>query len=222
MTTSGSAYARAALATLPLLLLVSGARARAPERAPEPKDAEQKRALRGLDENDSDADTNGAAPEAAPASELVPDRHLVRKGDSLWSICEFYFRDPWRWPKIWALNPEVTNPHWIFPGQTLRIGGMTQSVPGATPEEPGSRPVAGPARLPPSKSMALGNGALREVGFVDAQELAFAGTINGSREEKILLATGDQVYIQFAADKAPKAGQRFTIYQVDRDPDVLQ
>jgi len=41
----------------------------------------------------------------------VPDRHVVQKGDSLWTICEFYFRDPWRWPKVWALNPEVTNPH---------------------------------------------------------------------------------------------------------------
>ena len=221
MRNPSGAHARVAFATLPLLLLISSAHARAPQRAPEPKDAEQKRALQGLDENESDRDTNSAAPAAGPGADSTPDRHVVRKGDSLWSICELYFRDPWRWPKVWALNPEVTNPHWIFPGQTLRIGGMTQSVPGATPaEEPGNRSLAAPARLPPSKSMALGNGALREVGFVDAQELAFAGTINGSREEKILLASGDQVYIQFAPDKTPKAGQRFTIYQVDSDHPV--
>ena len=199
------------------------ARAR-PERVPEPKDAEQRRALQGLDENDSSSASSSssadeAAPEATPAANLTPDRHLVRKGESLWSICELYFHDPWRWPKVWALNPEVTNPHWIFPGQTLRIGGMTQSVPGAAPDEPG-KPMGAPTRLAPTASRALGNGALREIGFVDSQELAFAGTINGSREEKIMLATGDQAFIEFSQDRAPKVGQRFTIYQVDQDHPV--
>lgn len=204
-----------------MLLLAAGARARGPQRPPEAKDAEQRRALQGLDENDnSSSDSDDGAPEVAPAANLTPDRHLVRKGDSLWSICEFYFRDPWRWPKVWALNPEVTNPHWIFPGQTLRIGGMTQSVPGAAPGEPG-RPASAAARLAPTAaSRALGDGSLREVGFVDSQELAFAGTINGSREEKIMLATGDQAFVEFAPDRLPTAGQRFSIYQVDRDHPV--
>ena len=220
-TTGGRACA--ALCSLPLLLLPAAARARGPQRALEAKDAEQRRALQGLDESDnSSSDSDDAGAEAAPPANLTPDRHLVRKGDSLWSICEFYFRDPWRWPKVWALNPEVTNPHWIFPGQTLRIGGMTQSVPGATPEEPGKPgSAAASARLAPTvASRALGDGSLREVGFVDSQELAFAGTINGSREEKILLATGDQAFVEFAPDRVPKAGQRFSIYQVDREHPV--
>jgi hypothetical protein len=55
---------------------------------------------------------------------------------------------------------------------------------------------------------------------VDTQELAFAGVINGSREEKILLSTGDQAYIQFSKDKPAKPGQRFTIYQVDSEHPV--
>jgi len=212
------------LAQLLILLLAPAARARGPERAPEPKDAEQRRALQGLDESgdgssSSSSSSDEAGPEAPPAANLTPDRHLVRKGESLWSICELYFHDPWRWPKVWALNPEVTNPHWIFPGQTLRIGGMTQSVPGAAPDEAG-KPMGAPTRLAPTASRALGNGALREIGFVDSQELAFAGTINGSREEKIMLATGDQAFIEFSQDRAPKLGQRFTIYQVDQDHPV--
>ncbi|HET6150973.1 MAG TPA: LysM peptidoglycan-binding domain-containing protein [Polyangia bacterium] len=213
------ARACAALTWLPVLLLAPAAPARGPAPRPEAKEAEQRRALQGLDENDSASDAEEAAPEAAPPANLIPDRHLVRKGESLWSICEDYFHDPWRWPKIWALNPEVTNPHWIFPGQTLRIGGMTQSVPGAAPDGAG-KPAGGPTRLAPAVSRALGNGALREVGFVDSQELAFAGTINGSPEEKILLASGDQAYIEFSQDRPPKVGQRFTIYQVDRDHPV--
>ena len=60
----------------------------------------------------------------------------MQKGDTLWGICDTYFHDPWRWPKVWALNPDVTNPHWIFPGQTIRIGGITQSAPGSDRQAP--------------------------------------------------------------------------------------
>jgi hypothetical protein len=197
-------------------------------RGPEAPDAEQRRALSGLGEgdgptdgdsdNDADADegSSGTGPNGA---DLVPDHYLVKKGDTLWGICDLYFHDAWRWPKIWALNPEVTNPHWIFPGQTLKVGGLTHSVPGAAVAT-----SAGPAGARPvirGGASQVGGGALREVGFVDTQELAFAGTINGSREEKILLASGDQAYIEFAHDRPLKAGQRYTVYDVDTQHPVM-
>ena len=224
---SSSVSLRSALVGCAVLLLgaPAGARVRSATPGPEPKDAEQRRALEGLEEDDSPAGETGpgaAAAEGASNPDLIPDRYQVQKGDTLWDICETNFHDPWRWPKIWALNPEVTNPHWIFPGQTLRIGGISQSVPGAANGLPaGDRPSGGlVARPPAGKSLALGSGALREVGFVDADELAFAGTVDGSREEKIMLATGDQVYVQFSKERPPQAGQRFTIYQVDSDHPV--
>jgi hypothetical protein len=149
----------------------------------------------------------------------------VQKGDTLWGICDTYFHDPWRWPKVWALNPDVTNPHWIFPGQTIRIGGITQSAPGSDPEAPATVTRLAPEARRPAPPPPPGNGALREVGFVDTEELAFAGTITGSREEKIMLASGDQAYVEFAKDKPLRLGQRYTIYQVDtgnpvKDPEA--
>ena len=219
------ARAGASLLLPVVLLLAPGvADARPGDRAPEPKDAEQRRALQGLDENDSPSDEVAPPAADATAAELAPDRYVVRKGDTLWDICDTYFHDPWRWPKVWALNPDVTNPHWIFPGQTIRIGGMTRSVPGATADEPAPpAPGTGLAvavRRPPPALRGPGTGSLREVGFVDTQELSFAGVINGSREEKILLSSGDQAYIQFSGGKPPQPGQRFTIYQVDSDHPV--
>lgn len=47
--------------------------------------------------------------------------HIVKKGDTLWSLAEKYKKDPYRWINIWKLNPKVTDPHWIYPGWTLRI-----------------------------------------------------------------------------------------------------
>jgi hypothetical protein len=37
----------------------------------------------------------------------------VRKGDTLWGISERYLDDPWLWPELWQLNPEISNPHLV-------------------------------------------------------------------------------------------------------------
>jgi hypothetical protein len=156
-------------------------------------------------------------PSATTLGETV---HTVRKGDTLWDISREYLRDPWRWPKVWALNPEIANPHWIFPGQSIRLrdakaSGVSAAVEPTPPSAQGAN-VAGslqsrPVNAPP------GAQDLRQIGFVDEGGLKAAGVINGSLEEKILLATGDHAYVEFPADRLPKGGARFSVYQVDTD-----
>src|ERR1700709_380703 len=43
------------------------------------------------------------------------------------TVSQEFLRDPQGWPKLWALNPEIPNPHWIYQGQVVRVGG-TNSV----------------------------------------------------------------------------------------------
>lgn len=47
--------------------------------------------------------------------------HRVIKGDTLWGLSESYMKDPLLWPKIWKLNPDITNPHQLSPGQIVKI-----------------------------------------------------------------------------------------------------
>ena len=50
-----------------------------------------------------------------------PDAYTVKKGDTLWDISGRFLQKPWQWPELWRANPEVENPHLIFPGDTLRL-----------------------------------------------------------------------------------------------------
>ena len=50
-----------------------------------------------------------------------PQAYIVQEGDTLWDISSVFLRDPWHWPEIWFKNPQVTNPHLIYPGDTLAI-----------------------------------------------------------------------------------------------------
>ncbi len=50
-----------------------------------------------------------------------PEIYIVQKGDTLWDISSNFLRDPWFWPEIWHKNPQVSNPHLIYPGDELAI-----------------------------------------------------------------------------------------------------
>jgi nucleoid-associated protein YgaU len=47
--------------------------------------------------------------------------YTIKQGDTLWDISAKFLKDPFLWPKLWQRNPYITNPHWIYPGQPVRI-----------------------------------------------------------------------------------------------------
>lgn len=50
-----------------------------------------------------------------------PETYVVKKGDTLWDISSMFLEDPWLWPELWHYNPQVENPHLIYPGDILRL-----------------------------------------------------------------------------------------------------
>ncbi|MBL6750397.1 MAG: LysM peptidoglycan-binding domain-containing protein [Nevskia sp.] len=77
------------------------------------------------------ADSSQAAETASGLSlrQDAPLRYVVKKGDTLWGVAAYYLHDPWQWPHLWYANPQIKNPHLIYPGERLtlvRVDGRTR------------------------------------------------------------------------------------------------
>jgi LysM domain-containing protein len=191
-----------------------------PEKAPEGEKAgkggkpEERQGLilgDGSGSYDSEGGGFSVAPGGYPAE--VPETHVVQRGDTLWDLSSRYYRNAWGWPKMWSYNPQITNPHWIYPGDTLRI----------LPAGGGPAPTAAPkeaSTLPTSRIIGRGKRpmgiTLRQSGFVEPGELAQAGKIVGSKEEKLMLGTLDEAYVKMTGDRTFQVGERYTVYKPTR------
>jgi hypothetical protein len=163
---------------------------------------------------DNGAPTNIMNPEANEVhAGSVPELHVVRTGDTLWDICFYYFNDPWQWPKIWSYNPQITNPHWIYPGDLVRLlprGQFAQS--NDSKVNPGETTKPADNLPPPAKKIGVG---LQQIAFVEKSDLDKSITIDGSVDEKVLLGRGDEVYLSYPTNNPPEVGKTYSIYVPD-------
>lgn len=63
----------------------------------------------------------GGTLQAVELNEDVPETYVVKKGDTLWDISGVYLKKPWLWPELWDVNPQIDNPHLIYPGDVLYL-----------------------------------------------------------------------------------------------------
>ncbi|MEZ4358615.1 MAG: LysM peptidoglycan-binding domain-containing protein [Kofleriaceae bacterium] len=145
----------------------------------------------------------------------TPELHVVRSGDTLWDICFYYFNDPWQWPKIWSYNAQITNPHWIYPGDLVRMiprgvfFGAAEPAPEEGPAPRPAEPDPDDPRPAPARRVEV---SLRQTAFVEQDELERSIKIDGAVDEKVLLSSGDEVYLTYPSSKPPKVGKLYSVY----------
>lgn len=165
----------------------------------------------GPTDQPSDQDQGAAEQQFAGPT---PELHVVRTGDTLWGICSMYFGDPWQWPKVWSYNPQITNPHWIYPGDLVRLlpKGMFAEQ---QPTPPGNSETPEPVKdnLPPPAAKT--NVGIKQTAFVEKADLDKSITVDGAVDEKELLSIGDSIYLSYPANNPPKVGQRYSVYRPD-------
>ncbi len=180
----------------------------------------------GDSEGGEEEDTGGGPPEGsmtvAPGAEKAGPgtQHTVEKGDTLWDLSQKYLGSPWYWPKVWSYNPEIANPHWIYPGNVVRFFGTGEETP--TQVELGSAPEVSPSdRIDEDTVQVAGKigyvppGTLiyRVAGFVTKKEIEEAGRISGSFTQADYLSSNTTCYLKFKNPGTVKIGDKVVIFR---------
>jgi hypothetical protein len=133
--------------------------------------------------------------------------YTVKRGDTLWELCDRYFHNPWDWPRIWSYNPELQNPHWIYPGDQIRMQSATEVVqvgPAGAPRQLGTgiRFVGRQSKVKPNTIF------LRDQGYIDDDVKDVWGEVSGSPEDQLLLSDGDNAYLEIKPGHEVRVGGR--------------
>jgi hypothetical protein len=132
-----------------------------------------------------------------------PDTYTVRRGDTLWDISAKFLAKPWLWPEIWQANPQVHNPHLIYPGDVLNLsfigGGPRLALQPSVHRE--SEAVTA---IPLSELRMF----LKEMRVVDSNAVSSAPYVVGLEEARLRGAVGQNLYVR-GLQGAP--GQRWAI-----------
>lgn len=160
----------------------------------------------------------------------VPHRYEVVEGDTLWGIAARFLKEPWRWPEIWGLNrSQLKNPHKIFPGDTIILekslqGNRLQLIQGKGDQRtvklsPRIRIDQAQSNAIPSIPAAVIEPFLSQPLVVDRDGLANAPYLLGTSDNRVVLSTGNTVYVANMPDHLGKAWQIFRSGKALKDPD---
>ncbi len=141
----------------------------------------------------------------APAQQYT---YTVQKGDTLWDICEMVYGDPSLWPKLWEMNPFITNPHLLKPGDTIRL---LEDI----PVKQGAKHVQKVEAMPPvqtvkkkiddiwTKGIDVSTVInINCIGHLSYEKPQFMGKIVSAQSDRIILSAGDEVFVKMNVPNA--------------------
>ena len=161
----------------------------------------------------------------AVVNPTAPKQYTVKRGDTLWGIASMFLRDPWLWPEVWIINPQVPNPHLIYPGDTLALAygadGHAQvrlEQAGAVRLDPRLRSSPLDSAIPTIPYSAIASFLSRPT-LLTADEIRHAPYVLAFRDMHQVAGSGNEVYVRnLTADE----NARFNVMHVSdelRDPD---
>ena len=163
--------------------------------------------------------------EPVPLAEGAPNEYVVQVGDTLWDIAATFLKDPWFWPEIWYVNPDIENPHLIYPGDVLGLV-YIDGQPRITNVRASTYRLSPQARVTPlSESITsipyedvaafLSSGVILEKAQVDSLPYLLA-----TRGDHLIASAGNEVYVRGVTEVRP--GARYNVVKVGDplyDPD---
>jgi LysM repeat protein len=142
--------------------------------------------------------------------------YTIKKGDTLWGLSQRFIEDPYYWPNVWADNPDITNPHLIFPGQKIHIkDGRLVIIPAYPEAKQPAETLQQPAAEEPQpepvaeiKIKSTGSG----VGFILTDEQPL-GSLVDSVDNRVLLTKNDLVFLKMKDNSNVRVGDTYGLFK---------
>lgn len=176
--------------------------------------------------------STGASGQSGDTIELNPehpDRYVVVKGDTLWDISAMFLKEPWYWPEIWYVNPQIENPHLIYPGDVLTLV-YVDGKPQLRLER-----GDGSGRLSPRVRTTGLDDAITAIPYSTIEPFLRGGAIISKEEadalpyiaalrDHLIAGAGNEVYVKDLDDSEP-LGKEYMVLRLDdklRDPETKE
>ncbi len=157
---------------------------------------------------------------ASAAGQQESAIYVIKQGDTLWGLSERFIKDPNYWPNMWSKNAQITNPHYIYPGQKVRVfPDRLEIVPAAA--------AAAQAQKSGSATATAAVESLQDVaaektytlygseGLLAEKDFRPFGMVVGAQYDRIVTGVDDIVYTDIGAELNAKGGDKFTIFRKD-------
>jgi len=131
-----------------------------------------------------------------------PEHYVVQKGDTLWDISAVFLKSPWLWPEIWYANPQIENPHLIYPGDEINLV-YIDGKPALTVNRSHPTVKLGPEVRSISHDQAIETiplkdiePFLRELRILNKEDIDLAPYVVSAEEGRTISATGNLIYVR--------------------------
>src|SRR6185369_5882583 len=171
------------------------------------------------------AESAGQAPSSAMLRPDAPKSYTVKRGDTLWGVSSIFLKDPWLWPEVWIINPQVQNPHLIYPGDTLALAYGANGQPqirltsgGAARLNPRLRSEPLEGAIPTIPYAAI-KAFLSKPSVLTKDQIKKAPSVLAFREKHIIGGANNDIYVR---DLNAPEGARYSVVHVGeplRDPE---
>ncbi len=152
----------------------------------------------------------------------LPQPYIVKKGDTLWDISSYFFKDPMKWMKIWEKNLYISNPDLIYPGNEIwfdveklkKNGGLTKQRP-----QPAVL-IKSVERFEPKVDTSRLLNALARQDFIQPDAIEGVGYILDSEDDRIHYGAGERLYLKI--NQSAQDGDLFDVFRTGdpiKDPD---
>ena len=138
-----------------------------------------------------------------------PDTYVVKKGDTLWDISARFLQKPWLWPEIWQANPQVHNPHLIYPGDVLNLEYGTQGH--VITLQPRARVEGNPIPAIPVDQLSM---FLKNMRVVSSDALQKTPYVVAFEQDRLRGVPGQFIYVRDLSQASK--GQEFAVVRPER------